>query len=104
LTSKREDTKRIYGTLFTELSLELFQADPMGINFGSNTDEYDPEAESIILRLQTASSAQDVQRIVYEEFKRWFGLKEAGEIDRYELVSLRIWQHWCEFQERKTPS
>jgi hypothetical protein len=29
----------------------LFEADPMGINFGDNADEYDPETSSILPRI-----------------------------------------------------
>jgi hypothetical protein len=36
----------------------LFKAGPAGINFEINTDEYDPQVATIIVRLSSAQSAQ----------------------------------------------
>lgn len=51
----------------------LFRHDPVGINFGENTDEYRPEAETITLRRADVASFEDLRRVVHEEFVRWFG-------------------------------
>ncbi len=97
MESNRKEIKRIYGKLFAEISNALFQADPIGINFGDNIDEYDPEAGTIIPRLKTANSAQDVHVIVCDEFKTWFGNDNAGGTEQYQAVSSKIWELWCEF-------
>ena len=76
--TERDAIKREYGTLFASISDALFEADPIGINFDDNTDEYDPETGTIIPRLGLAKSAEDVQAIVYEEFCRWFDPISAG--------------------------
>ena len=96
---ERDVIKRKYGGLFSAVSAALFEDDPIGINFESNTDEYEPEAGTIIPRLHSAKSAQDVETIIYEEFSRWFGTGDAGLISRYESVSRRIWEIWCAFQK-----
>lgn len=70
----------------------LFEADPIGINFEFNTDEYRPEAETVTLRRSEALSLEDVNRIIYEEFVRWFG--EAGPRDLYEPIARKVWQRW----------
>lgn len=57
----REQIKREYGTLFTLISNALFETNPIGINFDDNTDEYDAEAATIIPRLSSAKSAEDVR-------------------------------------------
>lgn len=101
MDSNRKEVKRTYGKLFTAVSDALFQADPIGINFGGNTDEYDPEAGTIIPRLKTANSAQDTQAIIYEEFKNWFGTDTAGNQGQYQAVSVKIWELWCEFQRHQ---
>ena len=62
--------KREYVALFVSISEALFKADPIGINFDTNTDEYEPEAGTIIPHLRSATSEADVQSIVYEEFCR----------------------------------
>src|SRR5277367_2993449 len=89
--------KRKYEELFSAVSAALFEDDPIGINFKSNTDEYEPEAGTIIPRLHSANSAEDVESILYEEFNRWFGAGDAGLKSRYESVSRRIWEMWCVF-------
>ena len=86
--------KRAYGPLFDEVSAILFEADPVRINFGDNTDEYDPEAGTIVPRLQTCADAEQVHAVVFEEFVRWFTAGVAGEPERFREVSARIWDAW----------
>jgi hypothetical protein len=98
--TERDAIKREYGTLFASISDALFEADPVGINFDDNTDEYDPETGTIIPRLGLAKSAEDVQEIVHEEFCRWFDPISAGPREKYAAVSAKIWDLWCAFNRR----
>lgn len=77
-----------------EVEAMLFAADPVGIAFGTNTDEYRPEAESIVRRLPAAVSVDDVQLIVHEEFVAWFDPATAGPVSRYRQIAARIWLVW----------
>ena len=95
--TERDAIKREYGALFASISNALFEADPIGINFDDNTDEYDAETGTIIPRLGSAKSAEDVQAIVYEEFCRWFDPTTAGRREKYASVSTKIWELWCGF-------
>jgi hypothetical protein len=97
MTAERDALKRQYGKLFAAISQALFEADPIGINFEINTDEYEPEVGTIIPRLSSAQSAEDVQAIVYEEFCRWFHPVDAGPRDKYAAVSAKIWMLWLEY-------
>jgi len=90
----REDVKREYGAFFDEVSALLLAHDPIGIDFGSNTDEYDPEAGTLLPRLSACRSPADVQRVVHEEFVHWFGADTAGAYQEYAAVSERIWSAW----------
>jgi hypothetical protein len=72
MTPERDRLKKQYGLLFATVAALLFESDPIGINFGDNTDEYEPEAGTILPRLASAKSVDDVQTIVDEEFSRWF--------------------------------
>jgi hypothetical protein len=90
--------KREYVALFVSISKALFKADPIGINFDTNTDEYEPEAGTIIPRLRSATSEADVQSIVHEEFCRWFSPSNVGPREAYASVSAVIWKLWCAFQ------
>jgi hypothetical protein len=64
-------------------SSSRFYDDPIGLNFETNTDEYRPEAQSIVIRLPEATSRDEVRRIVHEEFVRWFDPQTAGPVERY---------------------
>ena len=90
--------KREYVALFVSISEALFKADPIGINFDTNTDEYEPEAGTIIPRLRSAMCEADVQSIVYEEFCRWFSPSNVGPREAYASVSAVVWNLWCAFQ------
>jgi len=72
----------------------LFRADPIGINFVDSTDEFSPEALTILERLPSLCSESDVVRIVHEEFVRWFDEPIAGSPERYRAVAAEIWQLW----------
>ena len=101
MNETRKRLKRQYGVLFEQITAALFEADPIGINFKSNTDEYDPEAGTIIPRLQSCNSAFDVNHVVFEEFCRWFDAESVGERKAYEQVSELIWRIWQDFNARK---
>jgi len=70
---ERKQVSNAYQELFAEVSAILFRHDLVGINFESNTDEYDPEAGTILPRLRPGATAEEVAGIVREEFLRWFG-------------------------------
>lgn len=78
----------------TWLEAALFEADPIGINFEENTDEYRPEAETITLRRCEATNLEDVRQIVHSEFVKWFDESSAGPPERYEQIAGRVWQRW----------
>jgi hypothetical protein len=91
--------KAEFGELFAEVSAILFHHDPMHVNAGFNTDEYDPEVGTILPRLKDCQSTRDVQKVVYEEFEQWFGI--PGEPEKYRLASQEIWSAWRRFKKAK---
>ena len=71
---RRQSLKAAYGSLYSDVSRLLREADPIDlIAIGAPDDEYDPEVSTILPRLREANAAADVQRIVHEEFVQWFG-------------------------------
>jgi hypothetical protein len=96
----REERKRLsssYKQLLNEVSAILFRHDPIGINFEDNTDEYDPEAGTILPRLRRGLSAEETTTIVHEEFVRWFEWETAGSPERYSAIAAEIlmaYQRW----------
>ena len=97
---QRAQVKRAYGALFDEVSGLLFEADPIGINFENNQDEYDAEAGTIIPRLRDCVDAEQVCTVVFEEFVRWFSAEVAGAREQYREVSSQIWDAWRRFESR----
>ncbi len=98
--ARRAQIKREYGEFFGEVSALLFEADPIGLNFSDNTDEYEPEAVTIIPRLRACNGPDDVAAVVFEEFVRWFTVEDAGPRESYLEVSGRIWVSWQRFSSQ----
>jgi hypothetical protein len=96
ILDSRRRAKAEYGKLFDVVSALLFRYDPAGINFEVNAGEYDIETETILPRLRTCRSAGDVQKVVHEEFVRWFSRPTAGPPERYAEMSSEIWRLWTE--------
>lgn len=79
-----------------QLERLLFEEDPIGINFGTNPDEYRPEAKSIAARMPTATSLEQTLTIVYAEFAFWFGAGGIGPRERYARIAEHTWGLWRE--------
>jgi len=93
ILEERRQLKAEYGELFDAVSALIFRHDPIGIAFDNeNTDEYDPETGTILPRLRNCESASDVQRVVHDEFVRWFDEENAGPAERYTLIASEIWE------------
>jgi len=86
----RSKLTKEYQELFAEVSAILFRYDLVGINFESNTDEYDPEAGTILPRLRPGATAEEVAGIVREEFIRWFGRETREAADSYLAMAEEI--------------
>ena len=80
--------------LVDAISAVLFKADPVGVNFDTNTDEYDAEAETIVIALARAAGLDDVRSLTHEAFVQWFDAETAGPIERYTAVANEIWSLW----------
>jgi hypothetical protein len=90
----RESVKKQNPQLFAAVSNAMFLRDPIGINFETNADEYEAEAGTVIPRLETCSSSDDVVVVLHEEFVRWFGVDTAGDRSRYVELAKDIWALW----------
>ena len=66
-----------YRALYDELLEILFQIDPIGVH-GSNTEKFVPELATILPRLPDARSPEDVEQIIQEELRRWYGRRRLG--------------------------
>jgi hypothetical protein len=80
-----------YGELYDRVSAILFEEDPVGINFEVNTDEYELEVDTILPRLKSCHTVEDVRALVHEEMVRCFDSASAGPPERYATIAARIW-------------
>jgi hypothetical protein len=96
ILASRRRLKAEYGPLFDSVAALLYRHDPIGINVEDNTDEYEPEAETILPRLRNCCTLGDVQKVVHEEFVRWFDAPTAGSAGGYREIASEIWQLWQE--------
>jgi hypothetical protein len=88
------ESEQFTTSLVDAVSQILFRADPAGINFETNTDEYDAEAEAIVTGLPNARSPEDVKALTHKTFVQWFDAQIAGQTDRYATVASEIWNVW----------
>jgi hypothetical protein len=93
-SENRRQLRTAYRKLFDLVSALLFRHDPIGINFGDNTDEYECEVETILPLLRNCNSAKALVRVVHEEFVRWFDADIAGPPGRYQEIASEIWKLW----------
>jgi hypothetical protein len=93
----RAGLRKTYGGLFDRIAARLFEADPIGISFGFNTDEYETEVDTILPRLHLATNARDVEVIIHQEFCRWFDAECVGPQARYHAIANQIWEEWHAF-------
>jgi hypothetical protein len=90
--AERKRLKREYSGLFEDLSALLYRIDPMGINFEVNPDEYDAEVGTILPRVLQLETAGEIQRVIREEFVRWFGTCpiEAATYEELAMETLEV--------------
>ncbi|MES1180460.1 MAG: hypothetical protein ABUL66_01215, partial [Verrucomicrobiota bacterium] len=88
IIEERRQLKAMYSELFDATAALLFRLDPIGINYDTNTDEYEPEVGTILPRLKDCRSEDDVCRVIHEEFARWFG--DAGPQKNYKPIGAEL--------------
>ena len=79
--------------LFEAILKILFQHDPIGIcNHDAGTSEYSAEVNTILPRLEYVKSVEDVYKIIYEEFVRWFNATGERRANKYKPIAKEIWE------------
>ncbi len=80
--------------LFAEVSAVLFRVDPMGLNYETNTDEYDPETREILARIGSVSDGDQLQMVLHQVFSMMFDPAMAGPLGHYREAAEQIWALW----------
>jgi hypothetical protein len=78
-----------YRQLYDELLEILTQLDPVRVH-AADPNALAPEATSILARLREARLAYDVERIVLQELRRWYGRRQLASLDRDRLADATI--------------
>jgi hypothetical protein len=79
--------------MFEAILKILFLHDPIGIcDHDTGSSEYSSEVNSILPRLENANSVEDVHKIIYEEFVRWFNTTGERSAIKYEAIAKEIWE------------
>jgi hypothetical protein len=89
-----------YRALYDELVDILFQLDPISVHAGE-TEKFVPEATTIMARLREARVAEDVEQIVFQELRRWYGRRRLAsqDPDRITDATIAICRAWNRFLE-----
>lgn len=87
-----------YRVLYDQLLEILFQLDPIGVH-QDDAEKFVPEATTILARLREARLAEDVEQIVLEELRRWYGRRRLANQDPERLTDATIaicsvWNHF----------
>ena len=92
MDDQKRRRKRVYRRLHDEVVSILYRHDPVGIGItiGGPPNEYEPEAGSILTRLQGVSTVAELSAILREEFVRWFDEYLAGPVETYQPIAEEI--------------
>jgi hypothetical protein len=96
MLAARRRLKREWGAAYVRLSDILFTEDPAGINFETNSDEYEPEVETILPRLPSCRSKAEVREVIHQEFARWFETDDGEPPEPYRNIPRLVDRIWNE--------
>src|SRR5437667_2420450 len=78
-----------YRALYDQVLEILFQLDPIGVH-QDHADKFVPELATMLPRLREARIADDVEHIVLEELRRWYGRRRLANLDPERLTDATI--------------
>lgn len=93
---RRKALKKAYGALYSDLLVLFYKADPIGLASHAPPDEYSSEVETVLPRLSACHGPDDVQRVLHEEFCRWFDADLAGPPAQYRVLAVQVWRAFVE--------
>ena len=95
-----------YRALYDAVVDILFEIDPIGVHGDHDVEKFVPEATSILARLRDARLAEDVESIVQQELRRWYGRRRLAEQDprRLARATIAICSAWNRFLDEAARS
>jgi hypothetical protein len=111
LQAKRARLREKFGALFDTVAEILFRHDPMQLSMGFNQDEYYPEVDAILVRLEDSRSPLELRLAIWQVFKDLFAADEdadkgdpedlednVGEETRFDQIANDVWQAYANWQ------
>ena len=89
-SAARKRLQAQYRALYDEVVDIMFEIDPIGVHVHHSADKFVPEATSILARLRDARFAEDVENIVQQELRRWYGRRRLARQDPQRLARATI--------------
>ncbi len=89
-----------YRAFYEALVDILFRLDPISVH-ADKVEKFVPEATTIMARLREARVADDVEQIIQQELRRWYGRRRLAHQDPERLTDATIaichaWNHFLE--------
>jgi hypothetical protein len=101
----KADRKRLQGeyrALYDALLEVLFREDPGRVHSQEHSEKYVPEVVTVLPRLRDATSVGEVQQIVHEELRRWYGSRIPNtDCERLHQAADEIWFAWHRFLDHR---
>ena len=92
---EKKELKAKYKELWLIVNSAIRKEDPIGLlDIGAPEDEYDLEVGTVLPRLKSAASENDVCTIIHEEFVRWFDEPTAGPKSAYKNIAREVWKNY----------
>ena len=58
--------------------------DPIGLlKMGAPQDEYNPEIKEVAEKIANCRNVEEIQKLIYETFVKWFDQDIAGDVEKY---------------------
>ena len=89
--------EEVVAELVAVVSSILLRHDPARVDFGSNPDEYDAEAEDLIARLQDNREALFTDAICRQVMERWFGPEVIAPDADFQALAEDVDEAWARF-------
>jgi len=100
VNTRRELTKKGYGSLYDDLQQILLKHNPAKLDLqrGDMRDDYGLTVGTLIPKLKSTDQS-GLKHVLYREMSHWYR-DDAGDPNDYEDISREMWAAWTAFEQR----
>ncbi len=93
MNNKSLELKKNYRIRYSNVREILNNEDPIGLQAaGCPKDEYDPEISSILPKIDSCNTVEEMQEMIHKEFVSLFDDSTAGPVERYKKIAEQIFK------------